>query len=148
MERAKRMAGALRFFGSLETISIQNADDEGMALLMALGEQPRLTKLMSFRVPLTDQVNQALTGFLNLQTLAIASSDFTGRGFPHMSKLESADFQYSPISAEGLRTIAASPKLTDLTIYYPPLQGDHFGTASELKGKYPKLNGLDFEPPQ
>lgn len=147
VKRVQKIAEALRFFGSLEEISVQNAGEEAMALFMGVGRQPNLTKAFSFRVPITDEITKALKGFPRLRALAINTSRFTGQGFPNLPELRNVDFAYSPISIEGLRAIVESPKLTDISVTDPVLIRTHFKEIEAIKASHPQLKGLEFDPP-
>jgi hypothetical protein len=108
VERAQRMARALRFFGSLEEISIQNAYEEGMALLM--GSAPnRIDEVFLLPRSHHRRHHPRARGFPQLEELAINSSNFTGKNFPYLPHLQTVDFAFSPISIEGLRAITESP---------------------------------------
>ena len=148
VERARKMAEALRFFGSLEEISVQGAGDEAMELFMRVGRQPNLTKAFSFRVPITDEINTALRGFPRLRDLGIGTSEFTGRRFAYLPELETADFGGSPISLDGLAAIANSPKLKSVSVSYYDLTQPQFQAIEQIRAQHPNLEGLEFDPPK
>lgn len=148
LERARKIGVALRFFGSLETINVQGAGNEGLELFMSVGHQPNLTKASSYRVPITDEINSALRGFPRLRELAICTSEYRARRFPYLPELESADFQGSPITLEGLAMIADSPRLRLIVVDGGELTEDGFRAIQKIRAEHPHLQGLEFEPPK
>jgi hypothetical protein len=136
-----RLAKALRFFGTLEKISISGPGDGVMTFVSQVGRQKHLTGFFSFRAPITDQINESLAKFPKLQDVAIESGLFTGSDFPKLFNLRILDVSASAISAEGLRDMAQCPNLKFIKI------GDHPGpspelirVAAELKASHPNLD--------
>jgi hypothetical protein len=145
-QAAQQVAGAFRFFGSLEDFSVDYNCPEVMTLLGGFGRQPRLTHISCFHAPVTDALSDALPGFPRLQGISLVPSQFTGRGFPLMPDLEAADLSWSPITAAGLRAIAASPKLTTISLSdHPHPTESLYAAIKELHGSRPSLDisGLD-----
>jgi hypothetical protein len=145
---AQEFAEAFRFFGSLEDFSVGYNCPEVMTLLCGLGPQPHLTQLNCFHAPVTDALSQALPGFPQLRGVSLVPSQFTGRGFPPMPNLEAADLSWSPITADGLRAIATSPKLTTIKLAdHPNPTSSLYAAIKELHVARPSLDiwGLDAQ---
>ncbi|MES2570835.1 MAG: hypothetical protein V4710_12385 [Verrucomicrobiota bacterium] len=119
-QATQEYAAALRFFGTLESVSVGYSCPEVMTLLTGLGGQPHLTQLNCFHAPVTDEISEVLLGFPHLQGISLVPAQFTAQGFPAMANLEAADFSFCPISVNGLRAIAASPKLTVIKLSNHP----------------------------
>jgi len=135
-EAAKEFAHAFRFFGSLEDFSVGYNCPEVMTLLCGFGRQPHLTQIHCFHAPVTDALSEMLPGFPQLRDISLVPSQFTGRGFPPMPHLEAADLSWSPITVEGLRAMAASPKLTIIRL------ADHPNPTPSLHAAIKELHAV------
>ncbi len=147
-EAAQEFADAFAFFGSLEDFSVGYNCPEVMTLLCGFRRQPNLRQINCFHAPVSNALSQALAGFPRLRGISLVPSQFTGRGFPLMPDLEAADFSWSPITAEGLRAIAASPKLTMIKLSdHPNPTPSLYAAIKELHASRPSLDIWGLDPP-
>lgn len=143
---AQEFTSAFRFFASLEEFGVGYNCPEVMTLLGGFGRQPYLTQINCFHAPVTDALSQVLRGFPQLRGISLVPSQFTGNGAPSMPQLEAADLSWSPITADGLRALAASPKLTMIKLSnHPNPSPALYAAIKDLQASHPGLNiwGLD-----
>jgi hypothetical protein len=117
MKSATEVANALRHFGSISKLSIDQGSPKVIqALLNQMGDQKKLRAVHVFNVELDDNICQSMNNWPNLESLSLVPSGVTGESIPRLLRLKVADLNYSPVTDLGLKHLSNCTSLEMLRL--------------------------------